>query len=205
MQPEAGPLAFRADSRVGQPDRRHQIVAGQLCEHPGVDPVGLEGKRRQTFHLHGIGDLDPPAGELELIVNETGAVHRLDRRENRLAEAADTSGQAAQSVGVWRRGADLDPLAQLIEQAEVETLAAEIQSHVQHCLGPPFVSRGRAEHDSAGGPPSSHSFAGRGPSATGGSPRQTPWLPWNVAGNRWQSTATVFACLCGFGAPSNCR
>src|SRR5947207_1247431 len=45
-----------------------------------------------------------------------------------------------------------------IEQAEIETLAAEIQSGVQHCVGPPFVSRGRAEHDSAGGPPSSHSF-----------------------------------------------
>src|SRR5207253_3441289 len=107
---------------------------------------------------HGIGDLDPPAGELELVMNETRAVHRLDRRDDRLVEAADASGQAAQTVSVGRRGADLDLLAQLIEQAEVETLAAEIQSRVQHCLGPPFVSRGRAEHDSAGGPPSSHSL-----------------------------------------------
>src|SRR5207253_315213 len=80
---------------------------------------------------------------------------------DRLAEAADASGQAAQTVSVGRRSADLDLLAQLIEQAEVETLAAEIQSGVQHCVGPPFVSRGRAEHDSAGGPPSSHSFARR--------------------------------------------
>src|SRR4029453_10610720 len=30
------------------------------------------------------------------------------------------------------------------------------------CEGPPFVSRGRAEHDSAGGPPSSHSLPPRG-------------------------------------------
>src|SRR5882672_12277850 len=124
MKSEPRSLAFGADSRVGQPDRRHQIAAGQFGEHPGVDPVGLAGKRRQSFHLDGVGDLDPPAGELELIVNKTSAVHRLDRREDRLAEAADTSGQAAQSVGVWRRGTDLDLLAQLIEQAEVETLAA---------------------------------------------------------------------------------
>jgi hypothetical protein len=41
---------------------------------------------------------------------------------------------------------------------EVETLAAEIQSGVQHCRGLPSSRRGRAEHDSAGGPPSWHSF-----------------------------------------------
>jgi len=109
---------------------------------------------------------------LELVVDEPGAVHRFDRRDDRLAEAADASGQAAQTVSVGRRGTDLDLLAQLIEQAEVETLAAEIQSGVQHCVGPPFVSRGRAEHDSAGGPSSSHS------------------LPWSVAGNQWHPAAT---------------
>ena len=92
VEPDAGPFALGADLWVGQPDRRHEIAAGQLCEYPGVDPVGLAGQRRQSFHLDGIGDLDPPAGELELVVDETGAVHRLDRRDDRLAEAADTSG-----------------------------------------------------------------------------------------------------------------
>jgi len=37
---------------------------------------------------------------------------------------------------------------------EVETLATEIQTGEQRCAGPLFVSRGRAEHDSAGGPSS---------------------------------------------------
>jgi len=161
VEPEACAFALGADLWVGQPDRRHEIAAGQLCEYPGVDPVGLTGQRRQPFHLDGIGDRHIPAGLLELVVDETGAVHRLDRRDDRLAEAADASGQAAQTVSVGRRSADLDLLAQLIEQAEVETLAAEIQSGVQHCVGPPFVSRGRTEHDSAGGPPSSHSLGTR--------------------------------------------
>jgi hypothetical protein len=53
---------------------------------------------------------------------------------------------------------------------EVETLAAEIQSGVQHRRGLPSSPRGRAEHDSAGGPPSSHSLPMRSdlqPVATG--------------------------------------
>ena len=100
VEPEVGPLALGADLWVGQPDRRHEIAAGQLCEYPGVDPVGLARQRRQSFHLDGIGDRHIPAGLLELVVNKTGAVHRLDRRDDRLAEAADASGQAAQTVSV---------------------------------------------------------------------------------------------------------
>jgi hypothetical protein len=159
MEPEAGPFALGADLWVGQPDRRHEIAARQLCEQPGVDPVGLAGQRRQPFHLDRVGDCNVPTGLLELVVDKAGAIHRLDRRPHRLGETSDASGKAAKTVSVGRRGTDLDPLSQLSEQAEVETLAAEIQSRVQHCVGPPFVSRGRAEHDSAGGPPSSHSFA----------------------------------------------
>jgi hypothetical protein len=33
-----------------------------------------------------VGDLDPPAGQLQLVVHEPGAVHRLDRRIHRSAE-----------------------------------------------------------------------------------------------------------------------
>src|SRR5207248_8693686 len=35
------------------------------------------------------------------------------------------------------------------------------------------------------------SLAGRGPPATGGSPRRTPCLPCDPNGNRWQPVATV--------------
>ena len=89
------------------------------------------------------------------------AVHRLDRCLHRFSETSEPSGKAAKTIGVRRRGASLDRPARLIEQAEIETLAIEIQSGVQHCVGPPFVSRGRAEHDSAGGPSSSHSLPWR--------------------------------------------
>src|SRR5439155_142981 len=53
--------------------------------------------------------------------------------------------------------------------------------------------------------PLTPSLAGRGPPATGGSPRQTPRLPWNVSGNRWQPVATDFACFCDFEGRSSCR
>jgi hypothetical protein len=43
-------------------------------------------------------------------------------------------------------------------RAGVESAGAEIQTGVQHCNGPPFVYRGRAEHRSAGGPSSWHSL-----------------------------------------------
>jgi hypothetical protein len=39
---------------------------------------------------------------------------------------------------------------------------------------------------------STSSLAGRGPPATGGSPRQTPCLPFDAHGNRWQPTATDY-------------
>src|SRR6266511_2966851 len=45
---------------------------------------------------------------------------------------------------------------------------------------------------------STSSLAGRGPPATGGSPRQTPCLPWNFLGNWWQPVATVLACFPAF-------
>src|SRR6266487_4475682 len=45
---------------------------------------------------------------------------------------------------------------------------------------------------------STSSFAGRGPPATGGSPRQTPCLPWNFGGNRSQPAATDLAQVRGF-------
>jgi hypothetical protein len=46
---EAGPFPLRADGRVGQPDRWHEVAAGELGQHPGVDAVGLAGQRRQPL------------------------------------------------------------------------------------------------------------------------------------------------------------
>jgi hypothetical protein len=161
VQQPACPFAFGAHTRVGQPDRRHEIAAGELGQHPGVDSIGLAGKRCEPFHLLRVGDLDLPAVKLESVVHETSAVHRLDRGPNRLTMTSEPLAQAAQTVSVGRRCADVDGRTLLVEQVEVETLATEIQPGVQHCVGPPFVSRGGAEHDSAGGPSSWHSLPAR--------------------------------------------
>jgi hypothetical protein len=104
VEPPAGPFALGAHERVGQPDRRHEIAPGELGQHPGIDPVGLAGQRRQSLHLLRVGDLDLPAGQLEPVVHETCAVHRLDRRAERRAVSANPLAQATQTVGIRRRG-----------------------------------------------------------------------------------------------------
>jgi hypothetical protein len=88
VQPPTRALALSAYEWVRQPDRRHQVAARELGKHPGVDPVGLAGKRRQPLHLLRISDLDLPAGQLEPIVHKACAVHRLDRGADRLAMLA---------------------------------------------------------------------------------------------------------------------
>ena len=42
VQPEARPLALAADGRVGQPDLRDEVEAGEIGQHAAVDPVGLQ-------------------------------------------------------------------------------------------------------------------------------------------------------------------
>jgi len=77
--------AIHRQTGSGQPDRRHQIAACEFGQHPGVDPVGFAGQRCEAFHFLRVGDLDLPALKLEPIVHEARAVHRLDRRVDRLA------------------------------------------------------------------------------------------------------------------------
>ncbi len=45
----------------------------------------------------------------------------------------------AQSVNVLRRGRHNDSLAVFIEDTDIEALPAQIQSSVQHGVGPPSV------------------------------------------------------------------
>jgi hypothetical protein len=135
VEPEAGPLPLGADGRVGQPDRRHEVAPPEFGEDPGVDPVGLGGQGRETLDPQGIGDLDVPAGELELVVDEAGTVHRLDRRADRLAVAIYPGDEAPQGIGVGADRGHLDRPAVLIEQVHIEPLARQVQSGVQHVLG----------------------------------------------------------------------
>jgi hypothetical protein len=102
VQAPARPFALGAHAWVGQPDRWHQVAAGELGQHPGIDPIGLARQRRQSLHLLGVGDLDLPARELEPVVHEPRPVHRLDRRANRLAVVRESLAQAAESICVRR-------------------------------------------------------------------------------------------------------
>src|SRR5439155_23379319 len=79
-----------------------------------------------------VGDLDPAAGQLERVVYEACSVHRLDRGPNRQVEAVEAESKTAQAVGIRRCRAHLHARSGPVEQMEVETLAAEIQSDVQH-------------------------------------------------------------------------
>ena len=61
-------------------------------------------------------------------MDKTGAVHRLDRRLHWLGETSDANSQATKTIRVrWRR-ARVDGLTRFVEQAEIETLATQIQS-----------------------------------------------------------------------------
>ena len=102
MQPPTCTLALGTHLRVGQPDRRHKVAACQFGQHPGVDAVGLARKRPEAFHLLRVGDLDLPTVQLEPIVHEAGAVHRLDRRSDWLAVESDAFAQVLQSISVGR-------------------------------------------------------------------------------------------------------
>ncbi len=123
VQPEPGPLPLGPHPWSGQPDLGDQVAAGQLGQHPGVDPVGLTGKRGQAFDLLGVSDGDLPAGQLELVMHEAGAVHRLDRRSYRLSVDGGLAGQPTQPVGIRWRGGDLDGAALHIKQTHIQPVA----------------------------------------------------------------------------------
>jgi hypothetical protein len=84
-QPPSGAFALGPDLGGGQPDLGDQVAAGQLGQDPSVGPVGLAGQRGQALDLLGVGDGDLPAGQLELVMDEPGAAHRLDRCPHRLS------------------------------------------------------------------------------------------------------------------------
>jgi hypothetical protein len=132
VQSPPRPLPLGAHSRVGQPDRRHELAAREFGQHPGVDAIGLARQRRQPLHLLRVGNLNLPAGALELVVHEARAVHRLNGGADRLPVTIEASRQPAQTIDIGRGRTDFHRRPLDVEQMKVETLAAEIQSGVEH-------------------------------------------------------------------------
>ena len=132
METKAGPLALGAYGGSGKPDGGHELAPAELRQHPGVDAVGLAGKGSEALDPERVCDHDLPTLPLELVVDETRSVHRLDRRPHRLAVASETQGERAQTVAVGRRRAPLEGRAGVVDETEIEALATEIQTGVQH-------------------------------------------------------------------------
>jgi hypothetical protein len=135
MQPPPRPLPVRPNRRRRQPDRRDQVTAGKLGQYPRVDPVSLARQRRQALDVGRVRDLDLPPALLELVMDEPGAVHRLDRCHHRLAQPDDLADQAAQPASIRRCRGHLDRLTCFIHQVHVQAVARQVQPCVHMATG----------------------------------------------------------------------
>src|SRR6266487_3482976 len=88
-------------------------------------------------------------------MNKPRTAHRLDCRTHRLVRIVQSLHQRCQTIDVRRDRTSLTTIPVRQENVEVETLAAEIQSNVQHehASSARALSR-RAESARRGGPPS---------------------------------------------------
>jgi hypothetical protein len=123
MEPEAGPFALLADLRCRQPDLGHEGPTGELGEHPSIDLVGLGRQGGQAPDTLGVGDQDLPARELEAVVDEAGAVHRLDRGPDRLALSRYPSSERSERIGVRSDSGHQGARAVLTEYVHIEPLS----------------------------------------------------------------------------------
>jgi hypothetical protein len=143
VEPKAGELALLADLGIGEPDRRHQVALGERRQHHRVDLVGLAGQGSEALDLLRIGDLDRPAFLLERVVNEPRTGHRLDHgRDGLCLDLIDSAGQPPQRVDVRRDGELVEVLSLPGKQADIELLATQIESSVQHMKRAYLVLRG---------------------------------------------------------------
>ncbi len=119
----------------GSSDRRHEVPPPELGEHPGVDPVGLGRERGKGPGPGRIGDEDIPAGELEGVVDEMGAVHRFDDRGHLLTGPCEPADEILQRPPLGRHRSHRDRLACFVEHVHIDLLARQVQSRVQHPMG----------------------------------------------------------------------
>jgi hypothetical protein len=98
----------------------------------------VHARGAKALHLLRLGDLDLPTHELEPIAHQARPIHRLDRGADRRTQTLKALAQPSQTVNIRRRGADVNRCTVVVEQVEVQTLATEIQTGVQHRSGPPL-------------------------------------------------------------------
>ena len=132
VQPPAGALSLGAELGRWQPDRRHQIAERELRQHPRVDLVGLARQRRQALDPLRVGDQHLPPVPDQLVVDEPCAVHRLNDPAYWFVIHRHPARQPVQTVPVAGRAEMLDQLTFARDQANVDTLATQIQPYVQH-------------------------------------------------------------------------
>jgi hypothetical protein len=133
VQAKAGELALFSHPRVGQPDRRDQVALAQRRQDQRVDAIGLAGERREPLDLLRFGDLDRPAAGLERVVDEPRSGHRLDHGADRFGvDLLDPASEGLQRVDVGWDGELVKVLSVIGEQADIEFLATEVESRVQH-------------------------------------------------------------------------
>ena len=132
MQAPPGDLPLAAQLQRGQPDHRHQVPERQLGQNAGVDLVGLARQRREPLDLLGVGDQHLPAMRDQLVVDEPGAVHRLDHGAHRLPVHGDPASEPVQAVAIRGRREAVDRLPLIGDQADINAFATQIQTNVQH-------------------------------------------------------------------------
>jgi hypothetical protein len=130
--------------------------------------------------------MDPPAGELELVVNEAGTGHRLDGCADRLTVFTEPACEDAKPIGIRWHGADVHRLAAVVQNVDVQAFPAEIQANVQHMTGPPVVLDSECH---CGGPLHGIRFSGKTVGKTtlehvSWSPLESHQHPWNLLDQR---------------------
>jgi hypothetical protein len=133
VQAKAGELAHLPHPRIGKPDRRHQVALGERREDERVGLVGLAGQRSESLDPVRGGDLDRPALPFERVVDEPGAV--IDSTTAQTGSPCTSSMRRASLLRESRSGGTASwsrCLPSLIQETDVELLATEIESSVQH-------------------------------------------------------------------------
>ena len=140
VQPPPGQLPFRPDLRARQPDGRHEVLAGELGQDPGIDAIGLQanGARPLTFWASAISTVQPASSKKSC--TKRAPVIASMTATDRLGMASQVAHQMLESVGVGRPAALLHDCASLVHDADVEPRPAQVHSDVQHCAGAYFVN-----------------------------------------------------------------